>query len=178
VGQGSPFVVMTDRESEARSNRRQTGDRVLSELKNAAYSSYESCGETAEQETGADFVVTQVTAALRDTVAAVDQLKLARRILVELSKSNERSQEMSEKFQVASAAVAAAIKSSPALLSRNDLELFSRKRFLVTAESSLNASVVVRKSELWLKELVREIGKDLVAARREAMRVSLVDSVP
>lgn len=85
---------------------------------------------------------------------------------------------MATMFQDASAAVAAAMQSSSALLKREDLtELFGRKRFLVTTESSQQACEIVSKSEKWLKGIVREIGSDLVLARQEAMRVSLVDSV-
>lgn len=85
---------------------------------------------------------------------------------------------MATMFQDASAAVTDAVQSSSALLKREDLtELFGRKRFLVTTESSQQAYDVVSKSEKWLKGLVREIGSDLVLARQEALRVMLVDAV-
>lgn len=155
-------------------------DTALAELRDA-YSGYEPAyGAPMEGETSTDYLVHQVTAALRDTVAGVDHLKVARRILADIARdeNHERSQAMAARFQEASAAVSAAVQASSALLNRQDLtDLFARKRFLVTRESAKHGYKVVEKAEKWLKVIVREIGGDLVTARREAIRVSLVDSL-
>lgn len=146
------------------------------------YANYESSrGEVVSNGTGssADHIAAKVTSALSDAVAAVDRLKLARQQLDDITNDETlRSQEMAQIFQRASHDVSLAVKFAPVLVSRTDLtDLFAAKRFLVTADTAGKASGVVRKSERWLKGIVKDIGQDLVAARREAARVTVQDSL-
>jgi hypothetical protein len=151
---------------------------ALSDL--TKYAAYEPAqGEVVGGDSAADHLVKCISSALRDAVAAVDHLKRARQVLRNISEHGEmRSREMAQDFQGAASEVSSAVSWAPVLLRRADLtELFARKRFLVTAESAGKAANVVQKSEQWLKEIVRGIGRDLVVARREAVRVNLVDAL-
>jgi hypothetical protein len=49
-------------------------------------------------------------------------------------------------------------------------------RVLLTDEAIVHMRGVVADNERWLKEIVRDIGRDLVIARREAKRVSVIDA--
>jgi hypothetical protein len=135
----------------------------------------------------ASLAVERVTAALCDAVTAVDHLKCAAMMLKAMGGQmrevgcggEEKRRGDRLDFEAAAEEVKAAVHWAPVLGRRAELMRcfgVEKGRVLVTTESVRAMGVVVHNAEKWLKEIVRDIGRDLVIARREAKRVGVVDS--
>lgn len=131
-------------------------------------------------QSAAHHLADKVASALSDAVTAVDHLKCALLILDRIVRADKsaRSQHLRDEFVVAASEVANAARCAPVLARRAELmSVFGQKRFLVTRETATKAYNIVRKTEKWLKAIVKDIGRDLVVARREVRRVSSKDSL-
>lgn len=122
----------------------------------------------------------KIANALCDAVTAVDHLKCASLVLETIARADDsaHSQDLRTEYAVAAKEIASAVHWAPVLARRAELmAIFGQKRFLVTRDSAKKARVVVRKTEIWLKGIVKDIGRDLIVARREVRRVSSKDSL-